>query len=237
MSRAPLVLLHGLNNTPAIWDAMVREMPAELPTLAPALPPIPDVDAIAQALLKDLPAQFWLAGFSFGGYVAMALLGQAPERVLGLALIGTTPQADTPAQSLARRAAVLALATGGAATEQEYVERTLAQGNAAFHVEHRNDERLQRQRREMVKAYGAHRFVAHALACLARPDRSGLLRTPLNLLWIAGSDDPIYPPSAMSAMHDRAATGTFQVLGPAGHLIPLEQPEALARLLAVWMLG
>lgn len=237
MSRAPLVLLHGLNNTPAIWDATIRHMPVELPTLAPALPPLPDVDAIAQALLEDLPAQFWLAGFSFGGYVAMALLEQAPERVLGLALIGTTPQADTPAQSLARRAAVLALATGGAAMEQEYVERTLAQGGAAFHVNHRNDERLQRQRREMVEAYGARRFVAHALACLARPDRSGLLRAPLNLLWIAGSDDPIYPPSAMCAMRDRAATGTLRELGPAGHLIPLEQPEALARLLAMWMLG
>lgn len=237
MSPAPLVLLHGLNNTPAIWDAVVGKMPAALPTLAPELPPLPDVDAIAQALLKDLPAQFWLAGFSFGGYVAMALLDLAPERVLGLALIGTTPQADTPAQSLARRAAVLALATNGTAMEREYVERTLAQGSGAFHVAHRNDEQLQRQRREMVEAYGARHFVAHALACMARPDRSGLLRAPLNLLWIAGSDDPIYPPSAMSAMRDRAATGTLGVLGPAGHLIPLEQPESLARRLSNWMLG
>ncbi|MGE8655851.1 MAG: alpha/beta fold hydrolase [Achromobacter sp.] len=230
------MLLHGLNNTPAIWDAVIARLPGERPVLAPALPPLPDVDAIAQELLKTLPARFWLAGFSFGGYVAMALLERAPERVRGLALIGTTPQADTPAQSRARRDAVLALAAGGAAMEQAYVARTLAQGTAAFHVEHRDDEPLQRQRREMVEAYGARCFVAHALACLARPDRSGLLRAPLNLLWIAGSDDPIYPPQVMSAMRAQAATGTLRVLGPAGHLIPLEQPDALARLLAGWML-
>ncbi|KUE85136.1 hypothetical protein ASL20_30390 [Cupriavidus necator] len=225
----PLVLLHGLNNTPDVWGDVVANLPADVVSIAPVLPASTEIDAIAEKLLEALPERFWLAGFSFGGYVALAMLERAPERMLGLAMVCTTPQADTAAQGLGRRAAIVGAADG------DYVKRTLEQGAAAFHPDHRGDPMLQQARRAMVEAYGARSFIAHSLASMMRADRSALLADVRSLLWIAGSDDPLYPPAAVAAMRERAGHGEFSVIGRAGHLVPMEQPVQLARTLDAWM--
>lgn len=231
MRTTNLVLLHGLNNTPAIWHGVEDALPGHVRVHAPALPALPDVDAIADALLASLPARFWLGGFSFGGYVALAILERAPERVQGLALLCTSPQADTPVQNLGRRAAILSAATG------DYAERTLTQGMAALHPAHRDDANMLGVRRAMVTAYGASNFIAHALASLVRPDRSALLRRNLPLLWVAGSADPLYPAETVASLRAAAGHGRFHVIEPAGHLVPLEQPRMLASALAEWTDG
>ena len=87
----PLVLLHGLNNSPAVFARVRAELDPEWPIIAPTLPIAEDVDAVAAALLPILPDRFLLCGFSFGGYVATALLAAVPERIAGLALIGSGP--------------------------------------------------------------------------------------------------------------------------------------------------
>jgi pimeloyl-ACP methyl ester carboxylesterase len=80
---ASLVLIPGLNNTRAVFDQVVSELPPDVLAMALDNPALTSVDEIAQALLPALPERFWLAGFSFGGYVAMALLAAVPERVQG----------------------------------------------------------------------------------------------------------------------------------------------------------
>ena len=76
-----LVLIPGLNNTAAVFDRLqscLREVDPSIQPIALDNPALESVDAIAQAHLQRLPDRFWLAGFSFGGYVAMALLAIAP---------------------------------------------------------------------------------------------------------------------------------------------------------------
>ncbi|WP_382322588.1 alpha/beta fold hydrolase [Hydrogenophaga sp. UC242_53] len=83
MPSHPLVLLHGLNTTAAVFDGVRSALPSTLAVHTPELPALADVDAIASALFKTLPARFHLVGFSFGGYVALADAGagpRAPER-------------------------------------------------------------------------------------------------------------------------------------------------------------
>lgn len=52
-----------------------------------------------------LPAhrKFALAGLSMGGYVALEIVRQAPERVAKLALLDTNARADTDEQRRRRR--------------------------------------------------------------------------------------------------------------------------------------
>ena len=99
--NSDLVLLPGLNNTAAVFDRMLPHLSQGCTPLAIDHPALPTVEAIASAVLPRLPARFWLAGFSFGGYVALALLESVPERIEGLALICTAPAADAnrPARS------------------------------------------------------------------------------------------------------------------------------------------
>jgi pimeloyl-ACP methyl ester carboxylesterase len=69
----------------------------------------PDVAAVARAALARAPPRFALAGFSYGGYVALEMARQAPERLTHLALLSSQARADSP-QHTARRRALIASA-------------------------------------------------------------------------------------------------------------------------------
>ena len=88
----PLVLLPGLNCSPALWSAL---------DIGAAMSPIltePTLDGQVERLLDELPPRFALAGLSLGGIVAMALVRRAPERVSRLCLMSTTSRPPTNQQ-------------------------------------------------------------------------------------------------------------------------------------------
>ena len=60
------------------------------------------MEAIAARILGDAPPRFALAGLSMGGYIAMAIMRLAPERIAKLALLDTNARADTPEQTAGR---------------------------------------------------------------------------------------------------------------------------------------
>lgn len=226
----PLVLIPGLNNTRAVFDRVLTELPAPVQGLALDNPALPSVDAIAQALLPLLPERFWLAGFSFGGYVALALLAALPQRIQGIALICSSPAGESPAAAARRQAALDAVAQG------RYLEMIDAQAASAFHPDSLQDEALMQARRAMVRDYGPERFSAHVRATMSRPDRSALLDGSRPTLIVSASHDSLFTPQAMA--YADAVPGARQVrIEGAGHLVPLEKPAELAGALAGWVLA
>lgn len=226
----PLVLVPGLNNTAAVFDRLRAELPAHVPSQAVDNPALESVDAIAQLLLPTLPPRFWLVGFSFGGYVALALLAAAPGRVAGLAMVCTAPGADTPAASQRRQAGLQAVAEG------RYFQMVESQAAAAFHPDSLRDQALMAERMAMVHGYGPERYAAHVRATIARPDRTALLDGSRPTLVVGGSHDSLFTPQVLS--YAQQVPGARQVtIEGAGHLVPMEQPAALARCLVDWIEG
>lgn len=224
-----LVLLPGLNNTRAVFDGVVAALPPSVDALALDNPALDTVEAIAAAHLAQLPERFWLAGFSFGGYVALAMLAQAPERVQGIALLCTGPFADSPAAAQKRLAALDAVAQG------RYFEMVAAGVANTFHPDSLANAPLMAARQAMVQAYGPERYAAHVKATAARPDRSALLDGSRPTLVLAGSHDKLFPPATL-ASYASAIPGAMQAVVPgAGHLAPMEQPRAVAQQLARWV--
>lgn len=230
MNNCSLVLVPGLNNTSAVF-ARLQAALGRHPGLAVQAvdnPPLETVEAIAAALLPALPNRFWVAGFSFGGYVAMALLAAAPERVQGIALICSTPGADSPAAAAKRLASI------EAAEQGRYLEMVQSTTASAFHPDRLGDAVLTAERMRMVEVYGPQRFVAHVRATMARPDRSALLNGDRPTLVVGGSHDPLFTPQALS--YADAIPGARRVtIADASHLVPMEQPAALAQALMAWM--
>ena len=111
-----LVCLHGINNTGRAFDGLDRAYLQEWQIHTPDLPALGDVDRIADHLLAALPESFVLIGHSFGGYVALAIMSRAPERVRGLVLINSSDGADSPAMA-ARRHELAAKAEAGGYAE------------------------------------------------------------------------------------------------------------------------
>ena len=61
---------------------------------------------LAAAVLKNSPDKFAIAGFSMGGYVALEVLRQAPERVTRIALLDTSSRKDKQKKSENRKVAI-----------------------------------------------------------------------------------------------------------------------------------
>ena len=228
--RPVLALVPGLNNTAAVWDLVRERLPASIDSVALENSPLADVDAIAREHLAQLPPRFHLCGFSFGGYVALAICALAPERVRGLAMLATSAGADTDAQRGVRRASISRANAGG------YEAMLDAIVGRVFHPSCLDDADLMARRRAMVAAYGPGRFVAHTQACIDRPDRSALyasLRVPL--LVAGGDEDLVIPPAVQRGLAALNPAARFESLPATGHMAPLERPQAVADLLARWV--
>lgn len=224
-----LVLLPGINNTRETWDGVIAAMPATIRCHPQDCAPLNSVEAIASDLLARCPSRFHLAGFSFGGYVALAMLALAPERIEGLALLATTSFADTPQQAAARDAAAAAAERG------EHMKLVEGPGVIALHPDAAAKPEIAALRLKIAAAYGAERFIAHQHASKARPDRTSLLvDAEIPLLFVAAEDDKVIAAEQVRRMAEAVPQARLSVVPRAGHLVPIEQPEAIARLLADW---
>ena len=67
------------------------------------------MDDWAEAVLEANPGPLVVVGASMGGYCALAAARLAPERIAGLVLAGSRPDADSPSRR-ERRAETIALA-------------------------------------------------------------------------------------------------------------------------------
>lgn len=227
MTLPLLVLLPGLNNSRAVFDGVVAALDPGIEALALDLPPLDSVEALADHVLRALPERFHLCGFSFGGYVALAMLARAPKRLAGLALVGSLPGADGEVARANRAHAIAAAESGG---YEAMVETNAA---AAFHPDSLDDAAIMTRRAAMVAEYGPERFVAHSRAAMARVDRTEALTNYAgHAIMLAGNRDPLAPQDRMEALVGADRT---HVVAGAGHLLPLEQPQAMAGLLSRWV--
>lgn len=224
-----LVLVPGINNTRETWDGAMAALP-RVQCHPQDCAPLASVEDIASDILRHAPQRFHLAGFSFGGYVALAMLEQAPGRIAGLALIATTSFADTPQQAAARDAAAAAAERG------EHMKLVEGPGAIALHPDAAAKPDVAALRLKIARSYGAERFIAHQRASKARPDRTQLLVTStIPLLFVAAADDRVITADAVRQMAVAVPRARFESVPGAGHLLPIEQPHALAALLATWL--
>jgi pimeloyl-ACP methyl ester carboxylesterase len=230
MAAPCLALVPGLNNTAQVWDGAMAGLAGAADCRALDCPALDTVEAVADALLAQLPQRFFLAGFSFGGYVALAMLERAPQRVAGLALVNSSTRADTDPQRAARAKSILAAQAG------EHESLMAAQAGMVFHPSSLANAALMAQRSAMVRDYGSARFVAHLKACSQRPDRTALLAaSACPVLVVAARDDRVIPADLQRATVQAMPHARFVEIADAGHMMPLEQPAALAQALRTWI--
>ena len=229
-----LVALHGLNNSPAVWDGIVSRLATPgVRWHRPMLPALDTVEAIAADLLATLPPRFALAGFSFGGYVAAAILEAAPSRVERIVLVCSGTRADGDAQRAVRQRAVQALAAGGVAAHRELVA---AQAAMVMHPSRLDDPVLRGIRDRMVEDYGPERLCAHLRASMARPDRTAVLAAWPGPRWlVAAADDRVVTAELVRGIADAAPGVHFEAVADSGHMLPLERPDAAARRIDDWL--
>ena len=224
-----LVLIPGLNNTKAVWDGVVAALPG-VHFHALDCPALESVEALADHFLAQLPPRFALAGFSFGGYVALAMLEKAPERIERIAMVASNANAD-PAAALPMRQKAIEAAEGGG-----YAEFVAAQAQVTVHASSLQKPELMAARLHMTQNYGPVRFAAHLRASIVRPDRNAVLQNCHKpVLVVCGDDDRVIPVKLQQKMAEATPGARFVLIPEAGHMMPLEKPAALAAALRDWL--
>lgn len=222
----PIVFLPGLLCTPASLNQTLEHL-AQADARAVALPDSDDFGTIAALLADALPARCILAGHSMGSYLCLEIWRRQPGRIAGMALISATPHADTPEAATGRQKAVRWAAKAGMTALAGVIADQML-GTAR-----RDDAALRAQINEMAESVGHAVFARHQTALAARPDNSALLpRIDCPVLTVTGSEDRITPPAIGKALADALSRGRHIEIAGAGHLLPLEAPEALAKALA-----
>jgi pimeloyl-ACP methyl ester carboxylesterase len=240
----PLVLVHGHPFNRSMWHPQVarfsptwRVITPDLrgygeTTVVPGTTPLETFARDLANLLDHLGVdKFVLGGLSMGGQIVMECYRQVPERVRGLILADTFPNAETEAGKKLRNDLADRLLREGMGTyADEVLPKMLAPRNiralptVADHV------------LGMMRTTATEGAAAALRGRAERPDYAGLLsRVSVPALVVVGSDDEFTPVSDGEFMHERLPDSTLVVIDGAGHMPNLERAtefnDTLARFL------
>lgn len=226
----PVVLVAGLNCTARLYSEQIPLLWQFGPVTVADHRQDETVAAIAHRVLAAAPPLFALVGLSLGGYIAFAMLRQAPERIVRLALLDTTVRPDTPEASELRRRQI-ALAQAG-----RFAEVVDLQIPRMFHVNRHQDPELRRILRTMAEETGPEVFVRQQQACMTRPDSTpDLAAISCPTLVVVGDGDTVTPPALAKEMAAGIHGSHLVTIPDSGHLTTLERPQAVNAALAEWM--
>ena len=163
-----------------------------------------------------------IAGLSMGGYVALAMLRRASERVAGLILANTRAGADSPEAAAGRdRMIALAEREGPPAVANEMIPKLIGASSR------RDQPDLEQVVRELIEANATDAMVTALRAMKLRPDSTPLLaQISCPTLIISGSEDVVIPAAEADTMRAAIPNATAHAIPSAGHLSNLEAPQA-----------
>ncbi len=237
--RDTIVLLHAGVADRRMWSPVLAPLAAgglravapDLPGFGeaglapPALAPWQDVLDTLEALELD---RVVLAGNSFGGAIAKRVAAIAPTRVAALALISAPPEEDDPSPRL--KAAWEA--------EEEALERGDIEAAVAAVVEAWTLPGAPASQRELVADMQRRAFAlapgGEDLPEAPDPlesDPGALTRLDVPILLVAGEHDMSDFHEAAELLAAELPRARLQTIAGAGHLAPLEQPQAVCELL------
>jgi len=228
--RLPLVLLPGLLNDARLWEHQIGGL-ADI--AQPQVGDLTQADTLAdlarQVLERVAAARFVLAGFSMGGYTALEIMRQAPQRVQALALIDTSARPDTPEATARRREQV-------ERAQVDFPGVVDALFRAVVHPAHRDDAALLDVFRAMARRVGPEAFARQQRAIGGRVDARPMLASiACPTLVACGREDPVIPLEMHEELCAGIAGAELVVLGECGHLAPIERPVQVTALLRAFL--
>ena len=225
-----VVLIPGLGNTRLLWRS-------HLDTVAEfGRPIIPDyrgslsIREMADRVLEQATEKsLAVVGFSLGGYVALDLLDRYPERVERLALISSSPYADNSAAKEQRKQLIDKSAN-------DYLDLLGDMGRFVVSGKSPAAASARQALVEMGLDLGTEEFCRQQIAAMNRPDcRDQLERIDVPTRVLCGENDFITPLEGNRYLAENITGASLEVVSDAGHLLPLEHPDAVRQFLRSWL--
>jgi pimeloyl-ACP methyl ester carboxylesterase len=176
---------------------------------------------VIHRLIHEIGGRAIVGGFSMGGYILLALLRAYPQDVAGAMFISTRADPDSPEARANRLKSIDAVhAHGTAGLIETMIGKLLGPNPSPPRIN---------EMRTVMSRQSPTAVIAAQTAMSRRHDQTDLL-PQLNLptLIIAGAQDAVSPPSVAQAMAAKLPHCRLVEIPNAGHMTPLEAPEAVA---------
>lgn len=233
IKRPPLVLIHGAGGDHLSWPPEVRRMPdqrvftLDLPGHGKTDGPgCQSIDDYARGVAKFLDVSGFsravFVGYSMGGAIALALAVDYPDRVAGIGLISTGACLPIPSSVIENAAnqSTLLLAI------KSLHELSLGSQTSPS-LSELNFKRLMEARQPLL--------LGDLVACdrFDMTTRLGAIRSPA--LVVCGTEDKLTPIRFSEFLSSQIPGAALQTVERAGHMLILEQPGRLAKLISVFL--
>lgn len=257
-TRGPVVMLHGLLESPALWAPLRQALEldtvlapplpghrADAPRLPAAAPLLAEPAALARHMADGIEARaggrpVQLIGHSLGGYLALIIARERPDLVSRALVVGAIHAGDCGKRATLRTRVVTGLPLVGPLSARVLIRHWLADADrfaAWMTASLAPGERLQAvpaaMRRELS---GGDATTIRALAVWARSQSAlqsfGRIRTPVTVVICAR--DPVVTVEHQLELA-RALPGGVAHLTDTGHLPMLTTPRRLARTVGAWL--
>jgi pimeloyl-ACP methyl ester carboxylesterase len=226
-SGTPILLIHGFCETSDIWRDLQIQLSSSYQVTSIDLPgfgkssfnsTIQSIDEIADEISNFLHAknisQCFVIGHSLGGYVALSLARNNPERLLGFGLFHSTAFPDDEEKKKIRGKTVeyvenhgIELWAKGFISKLFYSKNTSKHKKAILWLE------------RMASQTPIEVFTTYTTFMKNRRDSTELLRNfQKPIFFISGENDVVVPMSQSLSMRDELAKADALILAETGHM-------------------
>ena len=204
-----VVLLHAFPLDERMWEPQLAALSGH-DVYAPNFYELDgnSVDGWAAQVLERAEGELVAIGASLGGYVALAMAREAPERIRGLLLAGSRATADPPERRAVR---------------EEMIRVVRAEGIEGWNREFSPPGPEDRTTDELVRGIEALRDRRDATDVVAA------FRRPLTV--VVGDQDELLPVEEARQIAESARDGRLEVVEGAGHVVNVDAPERFNEIL------
>jgi pimeloyl-ACP methyl ester carboxylesterase len=225
-----LILVPGLLCDDQLWSAQTQGLADLARSHVPEISAELSICAMADAVLRDAPQTFALAGFSMGGCVALEMVARAPSRVQRLALLSTSASGVLPQVREHYQATIAELEAGGL---EQYLADAFPKYVAPVNV---RDASVWQTFLAMGRVLGAAVAARQMRALLEYPGfQGGLQDIACPTMLICGEEDQRTPVAVHREMATQIRGAELCVIRDSGHFTPLERPAAVTAALRRWL--
>lgn len=229
--RETVILVPGLLCDADVWTHQIAALSPHYEVIVPDLTRHDSLPAMAAHILEGAPERFSIIGHSMGGRVTLEAFRLAPERVARIGLLDTGVH-PAPPEELPKRQAMLDISAGQGMTAlaDAWLPPMVRSGLLDA------DPALRRALYAMIERMTPAIHRQQITALINRPDAAPLLsQIACPALVGVGELDLWSPPDQHAPIAEAIAGATMVIFDGAGHMAPMEAPEAVNSALLEWM--
>jgi pimeloyl-ACP methyl ester carboxylesterase len=222
-------LLPGLLCDEAVWENQWASLARYADIRIPVFRGFNSFRAMALSVLKDAPERFSVVGHSMGGRVALEMMHLYPERIEKFALMSTGVHPVQPGEREKRMEQVkIAEEQGMEALADAWIPPMV-------HPARHKDPAVMQKIRAMVLRSNPADYRGQIEAALTRADQTRYLPViKQKVLLLCGAEDAWSPVTQHQDIQRQLRASEFHVIPDAGHMVTMERPEAVSRVLVDW---